>query len=52
MAVFWMPQKQNRQKNGRKTKNFDFCICISLNLCYRGFIPVVEVVETTSSSRK
>jgi hypothetical protein len=33
-------------------KNFDFCICIQLNLCYRVFIPLVEAVNSAPPSRK
>ena len=29
-------------------RNFEFCICIFLDLCYRVFIPVVEATETPS----
>ena len=29
-------------------ENFEFCICILPNLCYRGFIPLDEAVETAS----
>jgi hypothetical protein len=30
--------------------NFEFCICIFLDLCYRVFIPVVEVILQAGSS--
>jgi hypothetical protein len=30
-------------------KNFDFCICFQVNLCYRVFIPAVTVADLAAS---
>jgi hypothetical protein len=40
--------KRNRWILTRLAKDFDFCICFLLNLCYGVFIPLDEAVVTAS----